>query len=346
MKVRFLALTILCACNARALEADAAEQAAPSAKTRWLEAEPVTRLSLLEAPARVLPAPNSSALVSAPLAARVLRARVRPGQTVEANDPLVELLVPDAVRAAGELAAARLRVEAYERRRAKLAPLVEQGLARTADLTELDAALSLARADSQTARATLRSAGVSDRQAALLLEGDGTLVLRAPLAGMVTSVTATPGESCDAQKPLVAISGTSDVQLEARFAVQPPKGSRFEWLSTDGQVPLELEALSPRAEPEDGSRKAWLRVAEAHDAPTAGALGTVRIVPEKDWVALPSGSLEESAGSAFVNVLDREHTERRKVRVILRSASTSVVAGVAPGTLVASDAEALHGGGP
>ena len=68
-----------------------------------------------------------------------MRVRVRPGQRVEKGEPLVDVSSAEVVRAAGALAAADLRLAAHDERRQRLAPLVDQGLARAQELSELDA---------------------------------------------------------------------------------------------------------------------------------------------------------------------------------------------------------------
>jgi multidrug efflux pump subunit AcrA (membrane-fusion protein) len=314
-------------------------EAAPSAAARWLTPEPASRVAWLEAPARALPTPEATHAVSVPLSARVLRVRVRPGQTVKKDEPLVDVLLPELLGAAGALSAARLRIESYEARKSRLGPLVEQGLARTAELNELEANLALARAERELARATLRVAGVSEGQVPALLQGQGAISLRAPIGGMVVSVSGRAGEVREpGSGPLLELVSPGLVQIEARLGLTPPVGASFEWWSGAERVPLELEALSPRAAPEDGTRLAWFRTREPQRAPLAGSLGRVRLVPDASWRVVPAAALREQGNSASVVVLGDRAPREQPVQVVLRSASEVIVSGLAPDLRVAADA--------
>jgi cobalt-zinc-cadmium efflux system membrane fusion protein len=332
----FLGLGFVAACTASASDGPKAAPAeAPSAAARWIEAEPASELASLDVPARVLVAPDASAVIGAPLGLRVLRVRVRPGQRVGKGDPVVDVSSPEVVRAAGALIAVDLRLAAHEQRRARLAPLVEQGLARTVELSELDAARVTARAERESARAVLRSAGLSDRAAPGLVEGDGTFSLRSPIAGMVTAVSAVAGAFVDERSPaLVEVSAEGDAQVEARFSVVPPDAARFVWLGRGERVPLELVALAPGVRKEDGARLGWLQPREGGRALTAGALGRVRVEAAPDWVAIPSHAIKRGAGGAEVEVRDGQSARWKAVQVIMDSGSTAVVTGLEAGSFV------------
>lgn len=337
-------LLFLVACSSAAPAAEPIRDEAPSSMTRWVEAEAVKGLALLEAPARALAAPEGSAVVSAPASARVLLVRVRPGEVVKEGDALVDLLVPDVVHAAGALASATLRLQAAELRRGRLAPLVEQALARASELAELDATIATTRAEAQTARATLRAAGVSDAKARGLLAGDGSISLRSPLAGMVTAVSAQPGQvRSPGDGPLVEIAAASAVQIEARLMVTPPDGAQFEWLSTLGKVPLVLRAISPRANTQDGSKLAWFEVASGSASPPAGSVGRVRTVPQPDWVMVPTRAITFDEGEPRVIVLDQERATQVPVSVLMQNGSEAIIVGIKAGTRIAADAALARG---
>ena len=175
-----LALSLSFSCSKPAPQAPPPPPSEPSSSTRWVRARPASEASLLEAPARVLAAPEAAAAVSPPLRARVLKVRVQAGQRVARDEPLLDVMMPELVQAAGAFSAAMLKIDAYSRRKAQLDALKVDGLVRSAELAEVEATLATVRADAQAARATLRAAGVSDRQAEGLLASDGAVSLKAP----------------------------------------------------------------------------------------------------------------------------------------------------------------------
>lgn len=335
---------LLCACETPRLEPTPISEAPPSASTRWLPVQSARSLAWLEGPGRVGATPNATALLSTPLSARVLRIRVLPGQQVAAGEPLVDVIMPELIRAAGTLRSADLRLAGLVKRQARLTPLLEQGLTRAVEVAELEATIASTRAERESARATLRSAGESDAHAAALIDGSGSTTLRAPIAGMVVAVTAQLGQVREpGSGPLLELVGTAALQVEARFGMEPPPGVRFEWLAPGQRVPLELDAVSPRAGA-DGTRVSWLHVKDAAEAPTLGALGRVRMIPPADFAVVPSAALVDGARGPQLRLQTaREGSDLQPVTVLRRSESEAVVVGIAEGTLIAADgAEPAH----
>lgn len=310
----------------------------PSSATRWVKVRAAKDLGLLQAPARVLPAPQGAAAVSVPLQARVVKVRVRHGQQVAEGDALVDVLMPEAVQAAGALAAATIKVDAWEKRQAQLVTLKAEGLARATELAEVDSQLASARADAQAARATLRAAGLGDKAAEGLLKGDGTVSLRAPIAGVVTEVDARLGEVRDpTAKPLVELAGASEGLVEARMLTEIVSGVPAEFIAPDGALtPLELVSLSPRVETQDGARLAWFKARSG--TLVTGTAGRVRLTPLESWREVPAQAVREGAQGAVVFVRKGEEAVEAPVRLVERSGAEAIVEGVEVGAEVAADA--------
>jgi hypothetical protein len=191
---------------------------AVAAPMQW---EPVTveaSLALTEGPARVLPAADAVAVVTAPFRARVIAVRVRAGDEVLANAPLLEVVMPEVLDAAARFDGATGRLAAATDRLGQLTRLRDEGLARAVEVTEAAARVADARADRQLALATLRAAGVREADAPALVAA-GSLTLRAPRAGVVTDVAATLGSAAEPTSgPLVRLSAPGLGRVEARFA--------------------------------------------------------------------------------------------------------------------------------
>ena len=138
------------------------------------------------------------------MATRVARVYVAPGERVRAGQPLVQLeqatLQAAAQSAAAALDAARLADERARR-------LASEGIVPRKDVEQAAAALAKARADAVQAR---REAQLS--------------VLRAPIAGVVTSMTATLGAAVDASQPLVEVTDPS--ALDVLLNLSPTDAAR------------------------------------------------------------------------------------------------------------------------
>ena len=331
---RIITLLLLCAaCNVGPKPmAAVSEPVVKAAKTRLARVLPASSLGWLEAPARALPTPDSTAVVSAPLPARVVSIRVKPGDHVQKNAPLVDVSIPELIRAAGTLSAASLRLTAYENRRQRVAPLSQDGLVRAADLTELEAQIATARADRESARATLRAAGVSDEQAAPLLSGNGTLALRSPIDGVVVSVQTKLGEMRDPSSgALVELASAAPTLIEARFQTPPDPDAELLWVESGRSLALVMQEMSPSATLEDGTRVVWLRAKSPAQSPVAHALGRVRVVPPAAWSVIPARALVRNPEGLFVSVPERDGRRDKPVSLVRETPDGCVVTGLEVG---------------
>lgn len=313
--------------------------AAPSREGRTVLVESARHVAWLDAPARTLAAPDAIAVVGTPLRARVTRVRVQAGQHVEARDVVVEVLMPELVRAAGALTAANLRLDAYTGRLQRLQPLVVQGLARAVEAAEVEAQVALTKAEREMARATLRAAGVSDSEAAALTHNGGAIALRTPIAGTVTAQNARVGEHREPNSgSLVEVTRATPSQVEARLLTEPIPGVTFEWVDGNRIVPLTLDTLSPSASMPDGARLAWLHPTDATQALPAGLVGRIRPNPSDQWVSVPTAALLREGDSSYVLKGNANEFEKVSVNVITGYGDRVLVTGIEAGVRVIADA--------
>ncbi|HEX2779239.1 MAG TPA: efflux RND transporter periplasmic adaptor subunit [Gemmatimonadaceae bacterium] len=134
-----------------------------------------------------------SAALAAPAAARIAGVHVTVGEHVAAGDPLVEL---DQTAFQGAAQSADAQLSASEAAYARAKRLADEGIVPRKDVEQAAAELAKARADAATAR---RAAQLS--------------ILRAPIAGVVTSLRATLGATADPALPLVEIADPSAIDV-------------------------------------------------------------------------------------------------------------------------------------
>ncbi len=146
-----------------------------------------------------------SATLMAPAAGRVGQVFVATGQAVHKDETLVEL---DQAPFQAALESARAALVAAERANERQQRLASEGIAPRKDAEQSAADLAKARADEAAAR---READLS--------------VLRAPIAGVVTQMSATLGASVDPAQPLVAIADPNS--LDILFNVTPTDAGRM-----------------------------------------------------------------------------------------------------------------------
>ncbi|WP_169788839.1 efflux RND transporter periplasmic adaptor subunit [Vulgatibacter incomptus] len=344
MNPRILAAVSIVAFAGCASKADPTEvlerPAISSARSPWVQARSPEGLSLLEAPATVVGAAESEAALAVPFAARIDTVRVRIGDKVAKGAPLLDVVMPEVVGAAGRLAAARVRIDVHGQRKARLEALKEHGLVRLADLAEVEAALGEAKAERLVARAILAGAGIGENEAGRLLSGSGTVPLRSPVAGVVVAIDAPLGSVREAGGvPLVRVAGEAGGRVVARMSGPIPDGAALSFVAGSGEpVPLTPISTSPRIDPRDGTRELFLEPDRPLPSGTAGVL-RISTPPELGAVAIPSLSLLFEGGEAFVFRQSGEGAERVIVRVLSSSGIDALVSGeLKSGDSVAADA--------
>ncbi len=320
----------------------------PSVRTAWVRARPTEGLPLLEAPATVLPSPDGQAGVAPPVRARVARIHVRPGERVRRGQPLVDVVMPQVVQAAGSYAAATTRLEAYARRKAQLDSLRGDGLVRLTDLLEADTRLSEARAEQQGSLATLRVAQLEADDVPRLLSGTGQVALRSPIDGMVTAVRAALGETRDpGGEAMIQVAGEGEPRIEARFArTWPEEGARYELVAPGGQrVKVTFVARAPAVDPRDGAIVAWFRPPADSRLPNglAGRL-EVGLPPASGFAVVPARAVALDGSKAYVVVHRSGVAGRVPVEVLATSGADALVRGLAADEEVAADASLAAAG--
>lgn len=319
---------------------EAATAAATSARTPWVRARAAEGVSLLEAPATVLPAPEGVAAVTPPFRARITRIAVRAGEKVARGQVIAEVVMPEVVQAAGAYAAASTRLEAYARRKDQLDALKKDGLVKLSDLLEAETKLAEARADQQSALATLRAADLVAADARRILDGSGQVGLRSPIAGVVHEVKASIGETREAAgEPIARVAADGETRIEARLAYAPPATARFELILPDGsRQPVDLLGRAPVVDPRDGTTAAWFAGRNGGARLPAGLSARLAVKMGEAAAAVPARAVALDGKQAYVvrNVAGKP--QRLPVQVLATSGADALVKGVEPGVEVAADA--------
>ena len=180
------------ACRGRAAaDESASAPATVAAQTAPATAQPFARV--VRAIGTVTPRPGHFAELAPPGPTRVARIFVAADQRVREGDSLVEFERAPFDAAAQSAAAA---LEAAQRSYARAARLVQAGILPQKDSDQAASELAQAQAAAVTARRNQQLA-----------------TLRAPLAGVVTRMTAVLGASVDASQPLVQIADPAALDI-------------------------------------------------------------------------------------------------------------------------------------
>lgn len=250
---------------------------------------------------------DAYAEVASPATARVVRVLVKAGDTVKANQPLVELASGDMAKARAEVQAANTRVElakqALERKQKQLA----ERLIPEREVIDARAAVTEAEA------ARTAAAGALEQFAGA--EGARGLVLRAPLAGTVIERDVVVGQLADPSKTLFRIGDLSRLWLVAHvferdavrvqvgasgtasFAALPGKtiDGTIVWIGREVEtasrtVPVRLEVANPDGVLRPGmSASVTIPVGEVGGQVVAVPIAAVQRVGDTWAVFVPRG---------------------------------------------------------
>jgi RND family efflux transporter MFP subunit len=204
MKVAYLAALALLAAGCGKKESASDAEAAPVVGARTAVATRQAVRETIDGIATVAPRAGRFAQLSAPAATRVTRIYVTVGASVAAGAPLIALdRTPFDAQAASAATALAAAQRGYERAKR----LVDAGIAARKDLDQ--AASELARAN-------------ADAVAARRLQSQATL--RAPIAGVVTRMSAVLSAAVDPSQMLVEVADLS--ALDLLMTVPPAAAAR------------------------------------------------------------------------------------------------------------------------
>src|SRR5438093_722052 len=208
-KARLVATALVLAACHEKRQASATADTLPSEQTVGAVGTAVAATQpfpqIISAIGTVTPRPAHFAELSAPAPTRVARLFVTPGQRVAEGDSLVEF-----ERAPFDAAArsAETALASAERAYARAVRLAQAGILPQKDSDQAGADLAQAQVAAVTARRAQQLA-----------------TLRAPIAGVVTRMTAVLGASVDATQPLVEVADVA--ALDAVFNVSPAQAGQI-----------------------------------------------------------------------------------------------------------------------
>ena len=180
--------------------------AANSPQLNFIKVEPVVMLPepLLDPlSARIAYDENHTARVSSPIAGRITRILVQPGDRVAAGQLLVTLDAPDFAAAVADVDKSAADLQLKQRAHARAKELLEAGVVARKDFEAAESDARQAEAENTRAKQRLRNLDNGGARG-----GGGSFELRAPIAGVVAERNVNPGFEVrpDQPNPLFVIT--------------------------------------------------------------------------------------------------------------------------------------------
>lgn len=265
---------------------------------------------------------GSHSSVGMPVAGRVVRLLVAPGQTVRAGDGIAEVHSADAavVQADAEAARATAQSLAYQYRLA--VPMARQGALSAQELESRRLAMATAATSARAATAKAMAIGQPD--------GLGRLLVRSPIRGQIAAVKATPGAVLQVGEEIALISDARGSEL--RFLVSPVLASSLgegELLRVKaGPRDLRARVIAVAPDSSSGNRVTVVR-AQTIDAPMppAGTAVTafVQVPASAQRFTVPADAVQIVNGSPVVFRYQRGVAELVEVVIGEQSAERVVI---------------------
>ncbi len=343
--VRLASLAVLAAmpaCSSPPLE-QTGEPAAKADVAAGLAIESVAAREVDNVPLGSVPGtislpPEARVAVTAPFAGAVVRVYVIEGQRVARGEALGLMRAAEPVQISGDLARARSAATLAEARAKRLAQLADEGIIAQARADE-------AKAEWQQARASV--AQFSKMASLGGVGADGTMTLRAPIAGRVAKVAVETGGGVDTvTAPFVVEAAGAyqiELQLPERLAQSVRPGMAVEIASgSDGASPVggKIIAAAPSLHPATRSVMARASIGAAPGV-ISGRNVTVTILGDGRGIAVPDRTVTRIGDKEHVFVRKGKAWVPRAVTVASRGGGLAVIsAGLAAGEVVAGSSVA------
>lgn len=305
---------------------DEHHEEARSLTTKWITVERPSDASLLELPARIVAAADTRARLDTPLRGAVVEVFVAVGDRVEPGAKIVELRMPEAVEAAAILAGTDAQLGKHRDRRDRLAQLEGKGLVVAGEVFDIESGIGELSAERRLALATLTAAGIDASERRELL-ARGTVILEAPVAGVVAELDAILGDVVEPGESLAQILGEGPARVEVAFTGALPSDVSLEFVGVDQRrFTLASTPVATAIEPGLGRTLAWYEPQVAQPLPH-GVRGRV-ILRGTDigLLEIPRRALRLHEGRAFVGRRPAGGGEAEPVEVeVLRSVGSSAL---------------------
>jgi membrane fusion protein, multidrug efflux system len=272
--------------------------------------------------------PRIESAVGFRVAGKIVERLVNAGDRVEVNQLIARLDDIDLRLAENS---ARAAVDAARSRRDIARDNLERGKALLPQATISQAAYDTRRNEMDAAAAALESAEAQLRQAS---NAAGYATLRADKAGIVTSVTAEPGQVVNIGQAVITLAHLGETEVavavpeqDAGFLTIGQQASVTLWAGARNSIEGRIREIAGQADP--ASRTYAIRIAVS-GAPQTMRLGmtasvALRIDDEASALVLPVAALVDGDGSPAVFVVDAAKNTVRKMPVTVGGAAESGV---------------------
>ncbi len=283
--------------------------------------------------------PDARVAVAAPFDGIVTQLLVIEGQAVSRGQALAIIRAPQPVQIGADLARAQADLGYARANAGRLNTLAREGIVAGSRADEANAAVRQAEVNVSENRRLLGQSGAS---------GNGTITLRAPIAGRVADMAIAPGGPVTGMAAPFIIEATNrlivDLQLPERMAKTVFPGMVVEIMlapAQPGGAPIivggKILSVAPSMDPMTRSVMAKASIGNAPGlVPGAGVMVTIQGDANTGGISVPSAAVTRIDGKDYVYVRTAKGFERRAVVLVTNSNGRAILSnGLAKGEQVA-----------
>lgn len=268
----------------------------------------------------------SQAVVKAKLGGEVREVLVREGEAVQAGQILVKMDTADyesrLAQAQGALSAAQGQLEIARQARDNNKSLLDKNfISKSAyDNTQNQYAIATANVDSAKGALAVAHKALQDT------------VIRAPIAGLISSRTVQPGEKVSSDNRLLDVVDLHILEMEAPVPTQDIGGIRIGQnvrVQVDGVaagVTGRVSRINPATIAGSRSIMVYIQIANPDSLLRAGMFGQVQLVLEKktEVLTIPRTAVQYEAGQPFVYLIQDQILQQKTVSLGIEGESDGV----------------------
>ena len=318
---------------------ESSNAAVSSITARWVPLRPAGDASMLSAPCVVRAEAHATGEVSSAFRVQIQNVLVQVGDVVTRGQAIVEVTSPDVVSAAATYLGLSSRLKVHRERLAALGELRKEGMVRSSAVFEQQALVAELSAGMREAAAVLRLAQLSPGDAARIAKST-RLTLSAPVAGVVASISAHPGEVLDGAMTFAEISAPARARIEVSSPGALAPATSISMRTADGlRYDLMPQPVSSVTQTDSGMHLTWFEIKDPAAVLSNGLRCSVEFSVSEDLWEVPSGAIAKV--SEVTMLLRRRGEVVTQIPVVVLSGSGASV--LVRGDLQAGDVVSADG---
>jgi cobalt-zinc-cadmium efflux system membrane fusion protein len=288
------------------------------------------------APATVMAAPNGEGVVTAHAAGTIVRLFKQLGDSVRAGDTLALIESREVAALTADQSTAESKAALARSSLAREQDLYNQRVTPRQDLERAQGELAVAEAEVRRSKEAAAAAHVTP---------DGRISVATPLAGKITSATATLGAFVQPEMELFRITDSNFIQVEAavttRDAQRVAIGDSAKVTTPTGKIlSATVRSVSPVVNEQTRAATVVLSLTEPHESLSPGQIVQANISPRNaapSGIVVPEDAVQNVGGRSVVFVRTADGFKVQPVVVGSRSAGrVSIISGVDAGQTIAT----------